>query len=193
MEAAYQEPSPEAELLLQREQNERKSLGATEHLSYVFANPNRFLNLLKWDTANLLANSGINKLLGYYLGIFDLDGVSGIFRRIIDKRGMLAGIAELRRSMPTLFYVTLVFSVLWVIVVVSALAGAVSLIFDRATPLSLRLVVVAYPLYIVGFTVLVVSEPRSGHRSSMEFLIALFCASAIRSLAQRWALISRAP
>lgn len=164
-----------------------KSLSVGDYTRYVASNPMLATNLLKYDLANLLVNSGANKLFSYYLNIYEAEKAqSRAWRKIIDKDGILAGIANIVRQSDAYVRFTIISTAIWVTILFGALFGAFVFWNSSAQSLAEKLIIIFYPLYVIFFTLALVSYPRSGHRSSFEFIVSILFSFLIANLLSRW-------
>jgi hypothetical protein len=151
-----------------------KRVSLMEFMDYVTSNPVRYINLLKFDVSNLILNSGVNKLLGYYLELYDVGKEKGSrWLKIIDQHGFIKGIVDVLGQSPAFIISTLIFTAYWAMLLLGAGMGFTLFVRDSSQPILAKLVLVGLPLYVTFFTVALVSGPRSGHRSSFDFIICL--------------------
>lgn len=160
-----------------------KSLSVSEYAGFIADHPKLAVNLLKYDISNLLINSGSNKLFSYYLEIYAADKrQSSAWRKTIDKRGLISGILEVVSESGTYVIFTIISTAVWVTIFFGSVLGAIIFWKTRSQMLAEKLIVLGYPLYVITFTLALVSYPRSGHRSSFDFIVAIMFSYLVTSL-----------
>lgn len=152
-----------------------------EYLQVITEYPRGFARIVKSDLANILLNSGANKLFGYYLGLYPIDKASrgAVWRNILDNQGFFAAIGFLLRQPNAYAVVNMLLSFVWAACLLAATAGAVVFARDERIATSLKWIFFSYICYVVTLTLIVVSYPRSGHRFTIEFLLCIFIAFAL--------------
>ena len=171
MGAPDEMPAP---ALLDRSQ---KKISPTEYVGYIIDDPGQYINLLKFDIANLLLNSGVNKLLGYYLGVYDPGSERGRhWRTIVDQRGFIQGLLGVLQGSSIFILSTIVFTLYWIVLLIGAVLGFRHYLVSDLTGKAEKLILILVPVYILATTLIIVSGPRSGHRSSFEFILCLMFA-----------------
>ena len=154
-----------------------KKISPIEYGGYVIDHPRQYSNLLKFDIANLVLNSGVNKLLGYYLGVYDPGSERGRhWRNLIDQHGFIHGVLDVLQGSSIFILSTIVFTLYWIILLVGAVLGFHYYLASDLRGKAEKLILILVPVYILAITLIIVSGPRSGHRSSFEFILCLMFA-----------------
>ncbi len=159
------------------------TIDLTTFARFVAAHFGAFISFRITENINLLANPGINQLLGDFLGIdrFDFVGPDGgpMWHRL---RGELAlpALLVLMLQQDTLWLIPFLGAVLvWLLCVVGAAIGLVTSLRERSGAREqaiVLLVIMVYTLVVVQAALL-----RPAHRNAIDFILVLFAGRAIQS------------
>jgi len=164
-----------------------QSISFIEYLTFVVHNPQYFLRVFKSDTVNLLFNSGVNKLFGYYLQVYDPKNSIGKNWRDIERKNLVETFKKLLsfQENSTYIIINIIFSIVWTLILLGCIAGFVIFWKDYSPPISIKLHLTVFPLYITCVTIFFVINFRSGHRSPFEFILcmmfAYFCVKGLEN------------
>lgn len=151
-------------------------------VAYLAANPAAYVRTLRADLVTLALNSGVNSLLGVYLGLFEKSDGARYWSELLDRGGLQATLEELRSRNTWMIASNLLGAALWLVFVAAGGAGLVLLVLgpERAAALAL----VASGVLLCLFPFLVVSGTvRAGHRSPGEYVLAIGVGASLARLA----------
>ena len=163
---------------LPAEQRAQRKISVGEFFRHVAEHPRATMKTASSDISNLTLNSGANQFLGRYLQLFDMPRMSTYWRDIRDKGGFWAMVRGAYDYSAALFFINLVATPLWVGFLAIAVFGAVVLLRHPGVPPAVKALIVGFPLYIV-VTAPIIGSPRWGHRTPMDFVLALLFAAAV--------------
>jgi 4-amino-4-deoxy-L-arabinose transferase-like glycosyltransferase len=151
----------------------RETATILEYIDFAITYPVVYIKTTLNDLVNIAFNSGINHLFSWYLGVFQVEEEYRLpLHGIKEKFGYIKMMMEMI-SNPSIFVLGNIFvNIIWSIGLVISIYAYYLFARDQRLPLSLRLIFVSFPLYIIFFSMLGISV-RSGHRFPFEFLLAL--------------------
>lgn len=160
-----------------------KSMSSGVFFQYILNNPTSFVKTIISDINNLALNTGISTFAGRYLGLFEMSDNRQYWRDMRDKNGLFSMMVELLKWEPIMIITNVLATVLWLFFICLAFLGAFFLIRLRDIKLEIKVVVLTFPIYIIG-TQFAASTPRWSHRTPTEFIFSLLFALGVAFLIQ---------
>jgi hypothetical protein len=191
MAAMGRVPMPASYLVRKQTDPEASSLEPAEFLTFARESPLLFAKTAVSDAFNLMANPGIAMLAGRYLGLFDLGERNhrdlNKWREAREQNGPLGVLKLLWATSPTGFAFNAAGGLLWAAFLSVAAWGAWLFAHDREQMPAVRWLLFGLVGYALVLTSVTAGYTRWDHRSSIEFILALWFAVGAMQLRERWA------
>lgn len=160
---------------------EEHRMGLGSYAGYVATYPDVYLKTVSSDLVNFTLNTGVNTFFGRYLGRYEMPKKKRYWRNIRDQEGLVAMTKMMYSYSPALFFTNILASLVWFAYIIAAAIGLVSLVRYQHLPVSVKALLISYPIYL-----LVVSNLGTGIRwdlrTPMEFVFALLIAFGVARL-----------
>jgi hypothetical protein len=128
---------------LTQEQQAIKRLQFREYTDYIVEHPNAYFKTLVSDVYNVTLNSGVNSLLGRYLGWYRLPEEWRYWRLMRDKYGILGMVQAMYDYSQALFIFNVILAPIWLAFTVLALIGIIRVLKIPTLSISIRFIMVA--------------------------------------------------
>ena len=170
---------------LSPEQQQRRRLQLSEYLDYVFEYPTAYLKTLRSDISNIVLNSGINSLLGRYLGLYKMSNKNKKYwHDILDKEGLWKLVKGMYEYSLPMLLVNLLVAPLWFIFIGFVVFGSYIVVTNKRLSLAVRTALVLLPVYLF-LTSQIASSVRWGFRTPFEFILVLLFVATVSWLLER--------
>jgi hypothetical protein len=189
MAAMGQVPMPAGYIARKQRDVEASTLEPGEFVTFARNNPLLFAKTAVSDAFNLVANPGIAMLAGRYLGLFDLGEKNhrdlNKWREAREQSGPLGVLKLLWTTSPTGFIFNAIGGLLWVSFLGIATWGAWVFARDQEQMPAVRWLLFGFVGYAVVLTSVTAGYTRWDHRSGIEFILAIWFAIGVMTLAAK--------
>ena len=130
------------------------------------------------DVTNMTLNSGINSLLGHYLGLYEMPKNTKYWRQVHDREGLWGIVKAMYAYSPLLFLTNMLVMPLWLAFLAFVALGVYVMVTDRRLQPAIRAALVVLPVYLALSSQAAISV-RWGFRTPFEFILVLLFVAAV--------------
>ena len=152
-----------------------------EFVGFISEHPSAYARLKAMHVANLVLNPGIYSLAGHHLGLLEGAGDTNYWKGVRNREGYSGLLREIVRRGPLLAITIAMSLVLWGLLLLGATYGLIVFLRNEQPARVTKAVLVSFALYSC-LIVQVSTDVRWGHRTPIEFFMAILCAIGIQRL-----------
>jgi hypothetical protein len=143
-----------------------------QFISESVMHPAAFLKSTRTDMFNILFNSGVNTVVGRYLGLYEMPEDRVYWARFRDREGLVAMVLHIFEQSPAMAVSNVVFGIAWILFLILSVYGLILLTRMRPIYPWVRFVLISILAYVFMLSFLA-RNVRWDMRAPVEFVLCI--------------------
>ena len=160
------------------------TMGVSEFVGFISKHPTAYLRLKALHVVNLAANPGIYSLMGHHLNLLEGAGDKQYWQQLRNREGYGGVLREIIQRGPGLAITIALSLVAWCLFLLMAVLGFFIFLRNPIPMKGTKAVLLSFAIYSCVI-VQVSNDVRWGHRTPIEFFLAILCVIALERISQR--------